>query len=1084
VGYAVSPGHYTEDTLVQQTTAEYLEQKLGWQSVYAYNTEDFGPDSLLGRASDREVVLTRTLREKLKALNPNLPDAAYDDAVRQITATIASQTLVATNREKYAQMRDGVQVTFRNDEDERVRQRLRVFDFDAPENNDFLCVRELWVKGDLYRRRADIIGFVNGLPLLFIECKNLHKNLKTAFEQNFSDYRDTIPHLFHHNAIVMFGNGEQAKIGTITSRWDHFNEWKRLAEQAPGAVDMETLLKGVCEKHNFMDLVENFILFDETAGEPKKIIARNHQFLGVNRAIESVRDRKARQGKLGVFWHTQGSGKSYSMVMFTRKVHRKLGGNFTFLVLTDRDDLDTQIYKTFANCGVVSDQEPCRTASSHHLNELLIQHKAFIFSLIQKFNKKVEPEQPYSERDDIIVITDEAHRTQYGTLALNLRNALPNASYIGFTGTPLFKDDEITRRVFGEYVSTYDFQRAVEDNATVPLYYDARGEKLGVAIGDLNERIAEKLEELETDNIDVEQRLERELKRDYHIITADKRLDQVARDFVRHYSTAWETGKAMLVCIDKVTCVRMHRLIEFYWRERIRELEKNLASIADEQEELFCQRQINWMRETRMAVVVSEEQGEVDKFRKWDLDITPHRKLMKEGIDLPESMRAKPEYRNMQTMALDDAFKAEEHPLRVAIVCAMWMTGFDVPCLSTLYLDKPLKAHTLMQAIARANRVNEGKNNGLIVDYCGILKHLRKALATFAGTQPEGEGGETDPARPDEELLADLSEAISFVHAFLEERDATLDDVIQKTGFERNAAIVACKEAANENDESRKRFEVMCREVFKKFKACINVQGVNVHRSDRDAINIVYKSLQQDREQADITDIIRQLHQVVDEAIEVHPDWMGDDTGTYDISKIDFDRLRKEFERSPRKNTTVQNLRQAVEQRLQRLLLQNPLRTDFQQHYEQIVSEYNREKDRVTIEQTFEALLKFDQQLDEEEHRAVREGLDEESLAIFDLLRKPDLKASEIKRIKAVAVQLLERLKAEILQVDHWRDKEATRDAVRVTIRDYLWDEKIGLPLKAFAEDDVEEKAEEVFHHIYRAYPIVPSPYFSAQSMA
>ena len=882
----------------------------------------------------------------------------------------------------------------------------------------------------------------------------------------------------------MFGNGEQAKIGSITSRWEHFNEWKRLAEDSPGAVDMETLLKGVCEKRNFLDLVENFILFDESTGEPKKIIARNHQFLGVNRAIESVRDRKARLGKLGVFWHTQGSGKSYSMVMFTRKVHRKLGGNFTFLVLTDRDDLDSQIYKTFAHCGVVdNDRDPCRAANGHHLNELLTQHKAYVFSLIQKFNQKVEPEQPYSERDDIIVITDEAHRTQYGTLALNLRNALPYASYIGFTGTPLFKDDEITQRVFGKYVSTYDFQRAVDDNATVPLYYDARGEKLGVAIGDLNERLAEKLEELETDNIDVQQRLERELKRDYHIITADKRLDQVARDFVQHYSTAWETGKAMLVCIDKVTCVRMHRLIEFYWHERIRDLEKELRSIRDEQEELFRQQQLGWMRETRMAVVVSEEQGEVDKFRKWDLDITSHRKLMKDGIDLPESMRLKPEYRNMQTMALDDAFKSTEHPLRVAIVCAMWLTGFDVPSLSTLYLDKPLKAHTLMQAIARANRVNEGKNNGLIVDYCGILKHLRKALATFAGAQPEGEGGETDPARPDEELLADLAEAISLVRSFLDERNVALENVIQKTGFDRNAAIVACKEVANENDESRKRFEVMCREVFKKFKACINVSGVNDHRADRDAINIVYKSLQKDRDHADITDIIRQLHQIVDDAIEVSPNLQADEAGTYDISRIDFDRLRKEFERSPGKNTTVQNLRQAVELRLQRLLMQNPLRTDFQQHYEQIVSEYNREKDRVTIEKTFEALFKLVNELDDEEHRALREGLDEESLAIFDLLKKPELAAAEIKRIKSVAVSLLEKLKAEKLRIDHWRDKESTRDSVRVAIRDFLYDEKTGLPINAFEADDVTQKAEEVFRHIYRAYPTLPSPYFGAQSV-
>jgi len=251
------------------------------------NNEDFGPDSLLGRASDREVVLKRTLRDKLAELNPGLPDEAYEDAVRQITGTVASQSLTATNREKYDLIRDGVRVAFRNDKGERVRERLRVFDFAEPANNHFLCVRELWVRGDLYRRRADIVGFVNGLPLLFIECKNIHKNLKVAFEKNFSDYKDTIPHLFHHNAIVMFGNGQQAKIGSITSRWGHVHEWKRLAEEESGVVDMETLLKGVCDKRNFMDLVENFIVFDESSGEPKKILARNHQFLGVNRQIPS-----------------------------------------------------------------------------------------------------------------------------------------------------------------------------------------------------------------------------------------------------------------------------------------------------------------------------------------------------------------------------------------------------------------------------------------------------------------------------------------------------------------------------------------------------------------------------------------------------------------------------------------------------------------------------------------------------------------------------------------------------------------------------------------------------------------------------
>ena len=1071
---------FSEDTLVQRTTADYLEKQLGWKSVYAHKGEDLGPESLLGRDSEREVVLKRPLRRKLTELNPGLPAAACDAAVRRLTATVAGQSLVAANREKYDLVRDGMTVTFRDPGGELVQVRLRVFDFETPDNNHFLCVREMWVQGDLYRRRPDIIGFVNGLPLLFIECKNIHRNLKAAFEQNYSDYRDTIPHIFHHNAVVMFANGETAKIGSITSQWAHFHEWKRLAEEEPGAVDMETLLKGICDKRHFMDLLENFILFDESSGESKKILARNHQFLGVNRAIEAVRSRGEQRRKLGVFWHTQGAGKSYSMVFFTRKIHRKLGGQYTFLVLTDRDDLDAQIYNTFAGCGVVDhDRDPCRASSGQHLSRLLAEHKSHVFSLIQKFNRDVDPEAGYTRRDDIIVITDEAHRTQYGTLALNMRNALPNASFIGFTGTPLFSEDEITRQVFGDYVSTYDFQRAVEDEATVPLYYDARGDKLGVAVGDLNERIAAKLEEAEIEDIDVAQRLERELQRDYHTLTAERRLDQLARDFVRHYSRAWESGKAMVVCIDKVTCARMYDLIARYWKERLAVLESGLSVSMDPEEFLARKEQIAWMQETRMAVVVSEEQGEVAKFRKWNVDITPHRKLLKEGMDLPAAMRANPRFRSMQRMAPDEAFKEDEHPFRIAIVCAMWLTGFDVPSLGTLYLDKPLKAHTLMQAIARANRVNEGKTNGLVVDYCGILKHLRKALAIFAGTRPGGDGGDIDPAGPDKALIEDLAEAIVLVRAFLNERAAPLDHVIRKTGFERNAAIVACKEAANENDETRKRFEVLCREVFKKFRACINVEGINDYRMDRDAINLIYRSLQQDREQADISDIIRGLHDVVDEAIEVRPERPAGDSGKlYDISGIDFERLKREFERSSSGRTTVQTLKEAVEKKLLRLLERNPMRADFQKRYEEIVAEYNREKDRVTIERTFEALLKLVQELDQEEQRAVRENLTEESLAIFDLLKKPDLNASEIRRIKEVAVELLRTLKAEKLRVDQWRDKEATRDAVQVTIRNFLWSEEAGLPVDSYTDDEVDSKVEDVFRHVFRAYPTLPSPYY------
>ena len=386
-----------------------------------------------------------------------------------------------------------------------------------------------------------------------------------------------------------------------------------------------------------------------------------------------------------------------------------------------------------------------------------------------------------------------------------------------------------------------------------------------------------------------------------------------------------------------------------------------------------------------------------------------------------------------------------------------------------------------MQAIARANRVNEGKNNGLIVDYCGILKYLREALATFAGTTTTGPGGDVDPAKPKEELLEDLAESINFVRTYLDDKGSPLDDVIAKSGFGRNAAILACKEAANENDETRKRFEVMCREVFKKFKACLTISGVNAHRADRDAINIVYKSLQQDRDQADISHIIRELHKIVDEAIEVHRVAEGS-SEPYDISRIDFERLKQEFERSPKKNTTVQDLRQAVETRLRKLLEQNPLPTDFQKHLRRNRRRIQPPKRTGSrSKKTFEALLKLVQELDQEDTRAVREGLDEESLAIFDLLKKESLSKKEVKRIKAVAVSLLQQLKTAIERVDHWRDKETTRDAVYKSIHDFLYSDETGLPVNAYTPEDVNSYTEDVFRHVYRAYPTVPSPYYPSE---
>lgn len=1056
----------SEDRLVQETMANYLLNDLQWdESIFAYNTEVLGENGTLGRKTDKEIYLARYIRQALEKLNPNLPEAAYESAIKQITEISVVRSTLQVNHEKYGLFKNGIKVSFRNDEGEIDTQRLKIFDFKNPSENHFLAVRELWISQTPYRRRPDIIGFVNGIPLIFVELKNIHKDIRRAYDENLKDYKDSISHIFDANAFIMLSNGDGAKVGTITSEYGHFHEWKRLAEEEEGVVDFETMLKGMCSKKNFMDIFENFLVFDESYGKAVKILARNHQYLGVNRAVMAVEERKQRNGKLGVFWHTQGSGKSYSMVFFSQQVHRRLEGNFTFLIVTDREDLDKQIYTTFSGCGIVdNDRDKCRASSGVSLKNLLTQDKQYVFTMIHKFNQDVDPSDPYSKRDDIIVISDEAHRTQYGRLALNMRNALPNAHYIGFTGTPLFKNDELTKRIFGNYVSTYDFQRAVDDNATVPLYYDNRGEKLKITTPKINKRIAEKLEEIELDE-DRRARLEEELGRDYHILTAKKRLKAIARDFAKHYSVSWETGKAMFICIDKITTVRMYNLIQKYWNDRIVELEKNKVRTEDEQEFKYIGNQIQWMKETKMAVVISEEQGEVDKFRKWDLDILPHRELIKKGFETTDGKR----------IDVETAFKKPEHPFRIVFVCAMWLTGFDVECLTNMYLDKPLKAHTLMQAIARANRVFEGKNNGLIVDYCGILKGLREALAEYAVGSGNTEGGDgtegIDPVKSDEELIECLKEAIDLTKEYLKKRGFELSRIIESKGFDKNAAIRDAKEVVNQSEETRKRFEILAREVFKKFKACLTIVEINNYRKDNDAIDIIYKKLQGDKIEVDISDIIKELHTIVDEAITPAAQSIYDKGGRiYDISKIDFEKLKEEFQKSHKKNTTVQCLKNQVERRLDLMLQRNPLRLDYYKQYQEIIAEYNKEKDRVTIEETFADLLKFIDDLDEEDRRAVREGLSEENLALFDLICKPDLKPKDRNRIKEIARQLLDNLKDEKLRIDNWREKETTKAEVKTFIHDFLWDDATGLPVGVYSHEEVNEKTELVFDHIFRQY--------------
>lgn len=1033
---------YSEDKLIQETTSNYLRDQLGWETAHGYNTEVLGAQGSFGRENEKEVVLVRYLRQALEKLNSGLPAIAYEEAVRAITEENISKSLVQRNQEKYALYKEGVPVSFKNAQGKIEKRRLRLFDFNHPENNHFLAIRELWVQGQLYRRRPDIIGFVNGLPLLFIELKNLHKDIRLAYEKNLSDYKDTVPHLFTHNAFIVLSNGDQGKIGSVTSKYEHFHDWKRLIEEDSGSLDFETLLKGVCGKQNFMDLLENFTLFDDSSGKLVKILARNHQFLGVNRALAAMLDRDTKEGKLGIFWHTQGSGKSYSMIFYCQKIHRRLPGNYTFVIVTDRVDLDKQIYKTYAGVGAVKGKQ-VRATSGERLEALLKEDHRYLFTTIHKFNK--EPDHPYSERDDIIVISDEAHRTQYGRFAMNMRKALPNASFIGFTGTPLFSNDQITRRIFGDEVSTYNFKRAYEDGATVPLFYENRGEKLEITDEGINQKILDTIDEFDLDE-DQEAKLQRDLAREYHVVTSQERLDKVARDVVTHYTARWTTGKAMVVCIDKITAVRMYELIKEYWKEEIDCLEKRIKKATDEQEEQELRRKLTWMKESEYAVVVSEEQNEVKRFEAWDLDIKPHREKMKKRD-------------------LDEEFKQDEHPFRLAIVCAMWLTGFDVPNLSTLYLDKPLKAHTLMQTIARANRVYEGKNNGLIVDYIGILKSLRKALATYATGGTSTEAGDADPIRPKEELIEDLQEAIGETAAFLRRLGFELETLISAEGFDKIKAIKKAVEAAYTSDETRKKFELLAREVFRKFKAVLPDPAIERFQASYQAIDVIYKQLQENRENADISEVMKALQDVVSSGIETTK--TEEPPVIIDISQIDFEKLRAEFARSEQKNTAVQMLKDRIEAKLQKMLDQNPSRIDYYQRYQEIIEAYNREKDRASIEKTFEDLLAFIDSLSEEEQRAIREGLSEEYLAVYDLLKKPELSGQERKKIKKLAQGLLDELKHSSLAVANWREKTTTTAAVKSDIFDFLFNE---LPPEYYSDHEVGERSEMVFQHVYLKY--------------
>ena len=1084
---------YTEDQLVEQPAIE-LFAKLGWTIAVGNPHPNPLPkgegvwvdeSGLFGRETKGEVVLVSRLRAALERLNPTLPPEAITTAVDELTRDRSAMSLESANREVYLLLKEDIRVSVADKEDGsagtprptksggQTTVRVRVIDWENPANNDFLLVSQFSVTGALYTCRPDLVGFVNGLPLVVIELKKLGVPARQAFDENLTHYKQQVPALFWYNALLIASNGTDSRVGSLTADWGRFFEWKRIErEDEPRRVSLEVMIRGTCDRVRLLDIVENFTLFSVHKAGLVKIIGQNHQYLGVNNSIASMlAARSSGHGRGGVFWQTQGSGKSFSMVFFAQKVLRKVAGNWTFVVVTDRVELDDQIAKTFKATGAVSEAEGdhCHASSGAHLRELLRGNHRYVFTLIHKFRPETPSPGPSGhplpvgegrgegimpvlcDRPDVIVLTDEAHRSQYDTLALNMRAALPKALFLAFTGTPLIAGEERTKDVFGDYVSIYDFQQSVEDGATVPLFYENRTPELQLINPDLNEDIYNLIEAAELDP-EREAKLDRELSKQYHILTRNDRLEKVAQDIVRHFLGRGFVGKAMVVSIDKATALKMHDKVREHWKSTQEAAEKELVqfkdfkSTHDRARVLELQRMLQILRTTDMALIVSPGQNEIPQMKKLGLDIEPHRRRMNESQP-----------------PLDEKFKDPEDPLRLVFLCAMWLTGFDVPSCSTVYLDKPMRNHTLMQTIARANRVFPGKHSGVIVDYANVFASLEKALAIYGA----GKGGK-NPVQDKQKLVAELRAAVKAAMAFCAGCGVDLSAIEQRpaSGLERLQRMDEAVNALISPDPLRREFFGRERRVGTLYVA-VKPDPTALEFTGRvaglaaiaDAIRAKLNP-----NPVDIGSVMNQVREVLDASI-TGVDMPVKPAPVMDLSKIDFEALAKRFKLSKTRNTDLEILKAAIRAQLEKLIRLNKTRADFQQTFEELIESYNNGSRN--IEELFEQLIALSRGLSDEQQRHVRENLSEEELVIFDILTRPapELSTEERAEVKKVARQLLARLKE--LLVLNWRQKSTARSQLRLAIEDVL---DSGLP-RSYTPELYQQKCAAVFEHVYESYP-------------
>lgn len=1081
---------FINESHIEAADVNLFVEGLGYQHIDAWEKQ------LVGRRNLKEVVLRDRLEAQLMKLNPHLPKECIEEAVYELSKSRAKLTPILANKEVYDLIKGGVPVSYKNKQGREENDYVKVLDFEDASKNDFVVVTQLSIeyqRTENITRRPDVLLYVNGLPLVMLELKNATEKVKIGFDKNLTDYKRDIPQLFWYNLLVGISNGIQTRVGAFNATWEHFFSWVKLedttvatnqktrkeieaeSESSGKHLTLQLFCEGLCRKDKLLDYFENFVLYHNNKA---KIIAKNHQFLGVNNAIESFEHRAGKKGKLGVFWHTQGSGKSYSMIFFSRKVERKVQGNWSFLIITDRKDLDDQIYRNFVETETIHEidnkkKNYYRPNSRAQLQDYLQSNRSHVFSLIHKFGIEKGKSYPQlTDRDNWIVIIDEAHRTQYKGYGENMRIAIPNAQYIAFTGTPLLSN-ELTKDWFGPYVSEYNFAQSIEDGATVPLFY----KKSVPQVEQINEDlIGDAAQILEDENLTEEQqkRLDREYSTLLEVVRRKDRLQEIAQHIVQHFPYRLDVEddnggrkpmKGMVVCIDKFTAVRMYDLVQEALEDALKNLLRKIKQTSDPEEKRRYKRAIAFMKETRMAVVISQEgtdKEEKEKFEKKGLNITPHRKLM----DYPDE-----DGRN-----IEDYFKDPNNTYRIVFVTAMWLTGFDAPSVSTLYLDKPMQNHSLMQAIARANRVIEGKKNGLIVDYFGVFRNLKKALAAYAEGSKGKDKEDTDefPVKEFEELLDLLQEAIEQAKGYCKELGVDLDAILnlEEKGFKEIELFQDYANIILERDEYRKQLGLFVNTIVGLYDSSKpDIYSYPSIKREKEVLEYLRKVVDRNVDQ---DDAIERAKGKLDALLDISVGSMGDlqeqsyqysinASKQIDLSRLDFAQLRAEFPEKKHKNIQFADLRELMEKKLKQMLGQNKTRGTFLERFERVIEEYN--SGSLSIELAYEELIQQAENLSEEQQRAAKNDMSETQLELFDLLKKDKLTKKEEKEVKLAAKQLLEVLfdaKNKIL-IQEWHKEKATQSKVKGEIRTIL---DAHLPT-SYDRQIFGEKLDVVFQHFY-----------------